>query len=166
MLSKQHLADAMTHECDVAIHLYGKLTPEALDYRPSPGQRSTLELMRYLAMCGIAGVTCMAANNWKLFGEFVARTKEMPAEGFPAAMEQQKRELQEFFAKTDDKTLMTQSAPMPAGGTLPLGAAIVSGPFKWLSAYRLQLFVNAKASGARDLVTSNAWRGVDPKPAA
>ena len=108
MLSKQHLADAMTHECDVAIHLAGKIKPEMLDYRPSPGQRSTIELMRYLAICGIAGVTCMASNNWKLFGEFVARTEEMPAEGFVEAMKRQKQELLEFFAKTDDKTLMTQ----------------------------------------------------------
>ena len=166
MLSKEHLADAMTHECDVAIHLFSKLRPGTLEYRPSPGQRSTLELMRYLAICGIAGVTCMAASNWKLFSEFVARTREMPAEGFPDAMQRQKQELKEFFSKVDDDALRTQNAPLPGGTILPLGAAIVNGPLKWLSAYRLQLFVYAKASGASELVTSNAWRGVDPKPAA
>ena len=49
---------------------------------------------------------------------------------------------------------------------LPLGAAILNGPAKWLAAYKMQLFLYAKASGAPELKTSNLWRGADPKPAA
>src|SRR4051812_24189122 len=112
MVTKQHVADAMVRECDIALHLYTKLTPGVLDYRPSPGQRSMLELMRYLAVCGIAGTRCMAAGDWRLSAEFTARTKEMPASGFPEAMELQKRELQDFFASVSEDTLLTQLAPM------------------------------------------------------
>lgn len=165
MLSKQHLLDAMIRECDISLHLYGKLRPDSFGYRPHEGQRTTLELLRYLSVCGIAGTRCMAERSWKMFSDlYGARAKEMPAEGFPDAMKLQKKELQEFFASLSEDTLRNQEAPLPGGSMLPLGAAILNGPVKWLTAYKMQLFLYAKASGASELVTSNAWRGVDPKP--
>lgn len=164
MITKDQLAVAMIHECDVCMHLYGKLTPAAFDYRPAPGQRNTLELLRYLAICGIAGMRCMQAGNWKLFGEFSARVQAMPPDGFPAAMEQQKTEIREFFATVSDEVLRTQPAVLPTGVTQPLGAAIVMGPCKWLTAYKMQLFLYAKAAGIPELGTANAWAGADRRP--
>ena len=78
----------------------------------------------------------------------------------------QKQEILDFFDSVSEETLLTQEAPMPGGGVLPLGAAILNGPAKWLAAYKMQLFLYAKASGAPELKTSNLWRGTDPKPAA
>jgi hypothetical protein len=52
---------------------------------------------------------------------------------------------------------------MPGGGELPLGAALLNGPFKWLTSYKLQLFLYAKANGAA-IGTVNAWAGMDSKP--
>ena len=70
MISKSDLLDSMLHECTVAQHLYAKLSPESFDYRPSTNQRSTTELLQYLSVIGIAGSTCMAEGNWKLFAPF------------------------------------------------------------------------------------------------
>lgn len=153
----------MTRECDICLHLYSKLSPGAYDYRPSPAQRSTLELLQYLAACGIGGMRAMANTNWKLFSEELARTKEMPAEAFPATMTRQKAEIEAFFASTTEKALETQTATMPGGGTLPLGAGILNGPLKWLAAYKLQLFLYAKATGSHEIGTANAWAGIDWK---
>lgn len=164
MITKEHLAASMAHECDVVLHLFSKLPEGALDYRPSAEQRTTLALLRYLAVCGSAGIHCMVHNDWKAFGGFTERVKEMTAEGFPAAMELQKKEIRDFFASVSEETLRTQEAGVPGGGILPLGAAILNGPLKWLTAYKLQLFLYAKAAGATELKTSNAWRGSDPKP--
>jgi len=167
MITKEQLAEAMARECDIAVHLFSKLPPEAYEYRPTPGQRTTTELLRYLSICGIAGLTCMRENNWKLFSEvFGSRVKEMPPEGFPAAMEQQKNEIQAFFAGLTEEALATQDSALPGGGPMPLGAAILNGPAKWLPAYKMQLFLYAKAAGADQLKTSNAWRGTDPAPPA
>jgi hypothetical protein len=167
MITKEQLAEAMGRECDIAIHLFSKFTPQGYDYRPSEGQRTTTELLRYLAICGIAGLTCMRENNWKLFSEiFGARVKEMPPEGFPAAMEQQKSEINAFFAGLTEEALATQDSALPGGTPMPLGAAILNGPAKWLPAYKMQLFLYAKAAGAEGLKTSNVWRGTDPAPAA
>ena len=38
--------------------------------------------------------------------------------------------------------------------------AIMSGPLKWLTGYKMQLFLYAKATGA-EIGTSNAWGGYD-----
>jgi hypothetical protein len=165
VLTKDQVADAMLRECDICVHLFSKFAPEAMDYRPSPAQRSTLELLRYLSMCATAGLDCMSHADWKRFAGHAEKAKEMAAAGFPAAMAQQKEAIRAFFDATSEETLLSQEAPMPGGrGMLPLGAAILNGPFKWLSAYKLQLFLYAKANGAA-IGTINAWAGMDMPPA-
>ena len=105
----------------------------------------------------------MAENNWKIFGEYLDRVKDMPAEAFPSAMERQAEEIKVFFASVSEQSFDTQEASLPGGGTRPLGEAILGGPFKWLAAYKLQLFLYAKAAGATDIGTANAWAGIDRK---
>jgi len=161
MITKQQLAAGMMHECDVAVHLFGKLSPEAFAYRPSEPQRTTLDLLRYLAICGVAGIDCMANADWKRFDGFRARTQSMQPDEFPGFMERQKREIGEFFARVTEEQLENQDAPLPGGGMMPLGAAILNGPFKWLASYKLQLFLYAKATGASDIGTANLWAGKD-----
>ena len=164
MITKDQLAESMLRECDIIIHLFTKLPEGALEYRPSPEQRSTLELLRYIAICGVAGIRCMSASDWKLFRTYGERVSQMEAAEFPAAMERQKSEIAEFFASVSEDTLGTQQAPMPGGAMLPLGAAILNGPLKWFAAYKMQLFLYAKATGATELKTQNLWRGTDPTP--
>jgi hypothetical protein len=165
MITKDQLAKSMLRECDILVHLFTKLPDGAHDYRPSEQQRTTLSLLRYVAICAAAGIRCMSASDWTLFKSYSERVAEMPAADFPAAMERQKAEIAEFFASVSEETLQTQEAPMPGGGaTMPLGAAILNGPFKWLAAYKMQLFLYAKAAGAGELKTANLWRGTDPAP--
>ncbi len=51
----------------------------------------------------------------------------------------------------------------PWGEKVKLGRALLEAPLKYLTAYRMQLFLYAKQSGA-EVGTANNWRGVDPKP--
>lgn len=164
MISKTNLLDSMLHECTVAQHLYTKLTPQSFEYRPTASQRSTLELLQYLSVIGIAGATCMMERDWKRFAPFSERAKEMPASGFVEAMDRQKAELIELFKSLPEERLVTQEAPLPGGATQPLAVALMNGPLKWLTAYKLQLFLYAKACGAEQIGTANAWRGTDPAP--
>lgn len=164
MITKTHLLESLHHECTVAQHLFTKLSPDSFDYRPSATQRSTLELLQYLSVIGIAGATCMVENDWKRFGPFSERAKTMAPDGFLAAMDRQKAELTALFDSLTDERLASQQAPLPAGGTQPLAAALMNGPLKWLTAYKLQLFLYAKATGATNIGTANAWRGTDPAP--
>jgi len=160
MITTAQLTASMVHECNVSIHLFGKLAPAARGYRPTPGQRTTEELLQYLSFCGIAGTRSMAEGNWKIFGDYLERAKAESMDDFPAAMERQRDELAAFFAQASDE-LLAKEAGVPGAGKMPLGAAIMSGPLKWLTAYKMQLFLYAKATGAAEIGTSNVWGGMD-----
>jgi hypothetical protein len=163
MITKDQLVASMLHECDIIEHLYSKLPHGSLDYRPSEKQRSTLELLRYVAMCGIGGIRSLNEGNWRIFNEYAKDLERMSPDGFPAALKRQREEIRAFFESVTEDDLRTREAKLPAGAIQPLGTALINGPLKWLSAYKLQLFLYAKASGARDIGTSNAWAGVDWK---
>ena len=162
MITRAQLAASMVHECNVSIHLVEKLSPAARGYRPTPGQRTTEELLGYLSICGIAGTRSMAEGNWKIFSEYREQVKDMTVEAFPAAMARQRDELTAFFDQADD-ALMAKEAGVPGGGKMPLDAAIMNGPLKRLTGYKLQLFLYAKATGAAAIGTTNAWAGFDMK---
>jgi hypothetical protein len=166
MITKDQLAASMLHECDIIEHLYRKLPHDSLDYRPSASQRSTLELLRYVAMCGIGGIRSLSEGNWRIFNEYAKRLESMAGDSFPEALTRQREEIRGFFAGTSDEELMTRQARLPTGVIQNLGLAVINGPLKWLSAYKLQLFLYAKATGARDIGTSNAWAGIDWKKQA
>lgn len=163
MINKDQIAASMMFECDVAKHLHGKLRPQSYDYKPTDGQRSTLDLLRYLSVCGIAGIQSLFQSNWKTFGKYTERAAKMSAEDFPAAMDLQKKEIKEFFNSVTERDLETRDAALPIGGTQLLGQAILDLPFKWLAAYKLQLFLYAKSTGVSDINTANAWMGIDWK---
>lgn len=161
MITKDQLAAAVLRECDICLHLFTKFDAAGFDYRPSQGQRSTTELLRYLAVCAVAPIRCMTDGGWQRWGELTAHVKEMSADGFSAAMAKQKAELASWFGAITEHELETQIVPLPTGAEVPLGVAILEGPLKWITGYKLQLFLYAKATGADAIGTANAWVGVD-----
>ena len=160
IITRDELLEETLRECDVCIHLYGKIPAGAQDYRPTPGQRSTLELLRYLAVCGVAAAQSIAAGTfsgnptWK-------RSAEMTFEEFPAAMEQEKAEIAAIFAGLIDEDLATKTGQYVTGESFTLGRLWMKSVLKWLTAYRMQLFLYAKASGAHEIGTINNWVGID-----
>src|SRR5436309_5183584 len=52
VLTKEELIGSLQTEVRILLHLAGKVDRSQLDYRPTPKQRSTLELLRYLSMMG------------------------------------------------------------------------------------------------------------------
>lgn len=164
MISKNALESSILRECTICKHLYEKIPQDAFDYRPSPGQRSTLELLRYLAMVGSATMSAMIAGDWSGRGEFSARTEAMTPEEFPAMMDRQMEEIREMFAGLDEEEAATRMVRFPTGVEMPLGVALMESLLKWFTGYKMQLFLYAKASGAEHISTSNCWRGVDMPP--
>jgi hypothetical protein len=165
MISKDQLVASLIRDCDIVQHLATKLSPESFDYRPSPGQRSTLDLMRYMSICVSTGLLSITDNNWARWGDAAARANAMGPDGFHAAMEQQKADIHAYFADKDESYFLTHEGSLPPNIKLPLGAAIIGGPLKWLASYKMQLFLYAKANGA-PIGTSNVWGGMDMAPKA
>src|SRR5678809_643517 len=52
VLTKEELIASLQNEVRILLHLASKIDRNQLDYRPTPKQRSTIELLRYLAMMG------------------------------------------------------------------------------------------------------------------
>jgi hypothetical protein len=118
MLGKDDLVATMSQECEIAKHLFTKLPREdwqsILDWRPTPDQRSTLELLRYLSYCGIGA--CLAycglgtRDDWKQLSQ---QAEAMDADEFPEAMERQKREIVELFEHLSHREKLGEADARP-----------------------------------------------------
>ena len=62
VLTKPELIASLQNEVRILLHLADKIEPGMLDYRPTPKQRSTLELLRYLSMMGCTGLPASMAG--------------------------------------------------------------------------------------------------------
>jgi hypothetical protein len=52
VLTKSELMASLQNEVRILLHLATKVDRSQLDYRPTPKQRSTMALLRYLSMMG------------------------------------------------------------------------------------------------------------------
>src|ERR1043166_91488 len=50
--TKDELIASLQNEVRILVHLASKLDPSMLDYRPTPKQRTPMELLRYLRLMG------------------------------------------------------------------------------------------------------------------
>lgn len=161
MISKNTLEKSILHECTVCKHLHGKFTAAGFEYRPTPEQRSTLELLRYLAVVGIATMKSMDAGDWGPWKQYSASVAQMTADEFPAAMDRQMEEIRAMFAGITQEEMETRIVRMPWGEEVPFDLAMMESLLKWFTGYKMQLFLYAKATGAADLSTPNCWMGID-----
>lgn len=165
MITKDELLAGMQRECDICIHLHSKIPQDGLDFRFTPEQRSTLELLQYLSFVGTGFTTAVIDSTWDPYGEMAKASEDLAAADFPAAMERQKQALADLFEKVSDEDLGTREFTQPWGHTQKLGHAIQELAYASLVAYRMQLFLQAKAAGNIEIATPNCWAGVDMPPA-
>jgi len=166
VLNKAELIASLQHEVRVLVHLAGKVDRTKLDYRPTPKQRSTIELLRYLSMMGPT-----------LIQYALAQTPD-PALWTTAAQAADARDFDEtvaaiaahadayatLLADVTDADFRVEVDSFD-GGKTSRGALIVNLVLCGCAAYRTQLFVYLKACGREELGTMNLWAGADA-PAA
>lgn len=165
MITKNDLLGALQHEVNLVLHLATKIDPAMLDYRPTPKQRSTIELLRYLAVVGPA-LTNAAVKGAFDPAEWTALAKDVETKdvaGICAVIEGHKQRYASMLDSVSEAA-MAQEIDM-FGGKKSRGAYITFNVMANLAAYRMQLFLYLKSCGREELNTSNLWRGVDPAPA-
>lgn len=163
-MTKQELIDSFHRETSLISFLASRLTPEDLEFRFSPGQRSTLELLRYLSLAGIAPTIALVNGNWDHWQTYAQRAEDVGLTGVGAAMERQFAEILQVLEPLTEQDLATRRAKTAWNTEMALGAAIVEQSLKFLTAYRMQLFLQAKAASHPAFSTWECWAGVD-KPA-
>ncbi|MGE0432026.1 MAG: DinB family protein [Planctomycetota bacterium] len=169
MSIKQSIIDSVAYETRVIKHLATRVPDDAWDYRPSEGQRSTLELIQYLSRCGVVGMELLLSETRDRVKLLSAEGKETTRETFAAEMDKQQKMIEDMLAPLTDSDLLERRCKAPWQDEMPLLRGLIDVTIKFLACYRMQLFLYAKAAGAANLTTSNSWGGRDreaPKPAA
>lgn len=164
VLTKDELLATLQKEVRILVHLTTKIDRAMLDYRPTPQQRSTIELLRYLSIMGPGLVE--AANGGFDRSKWASATETANARDFDqtvAVLADHANQYERLIGAMSDADFR---APMTTfdGSTSTRGAFIVYMVLGGLAAYRTQLFCYLKACGRAELTTANLWMGVDPQP--
>jgi hypothetical protein len=170
VLTKAELLEALTHEVHLLLHLASKADPSMLDYRPTPKQRSTIEVLRYLSMVGPLNMRATLAPTFdmqtfgNMFNEAEASVKLMSFERVKEEIGKLPALYAGLLDSCPDAYLREKIAMF--GTPLSRGAWLVNLVLCHHAAYRMQLFLYLKASGREELNTMNLWAGTDaPMPA-
>jgi hypothetical protein len=159
MYNKAALLTSIRHETKVIKHLATQVPAGQLDYRPTPGQRSTIELMRYLTIAARGSARFACEQSWEWWDALEAEAKQVEPATFAKAMDRQLSAITKLLKPFTDAKLAKKATKTWSGQKLTLGEAMVEMVLKTLTAYRMQLFLYAKASGASQLGTSDCWHG-------
>jgi hypothetical protein len=163
-LTKDELITSLQNEVRILQHLCTKIEPSMLDYRPTPKQRSTLELLRYLTNMGPELVKGAKTGTFDV-ESWTKATQAAEARDFADTVK---------ALATHHDTYAALIGPMSEddfrqtvnmfGTPMSRGAFIVNLVLSGCAAYRTQIFLYLKACGREELTTANLWGGADPQP--
>jgi hypothetical protein len=166
VLSKEELIGSLQHEVRILLHLAGKVDRNKLDYRPTPKQRSTLELLQYLVVMGPMLVRAIKTGGFDqaAWQAAVTEANAMNFDQVVGAIEKQSQTYPRLLAEFTDAELRGD-IDLFGMGKSSRGSVLVNMVLSGHAAYRTQLFLYLKACGRDDLNTMNLWAGVDaPMP--
>jgi hypothetical protein len=161
VLTKSELIASLQHEAHILLHLASKIDRTKLDYRPTPKQRSTFELLKYLSYMGPVMVEAAHAGGFDR-AAWGAATQAAEARDFDetlAAIAAQRDIYASRLGAISDADFRVEIEMF--GRRTTRGAFLVNTVLCGYAAYRTQLFVYLKACGRDELNTMNLWAGVD-----
>ena len=164
VLTKAELIGSLQHEVHILLHLAGKVDRTSLDYRPTPKQRSTIELLRYLTIMGPMLVKFTKAGTFDP-AQWTVQEKAAAARDFDqtvAAIAAQSDVYAKELGEMSDSDFRAEIEMF--GNKTTRGAFLVNLVLCGYAAYRTQLFCYLKACGREELSTMNLWAGIDAPP--
>ena len=194
-LTKDEVLAQLQKEVQILRHLASKIDRSQLDYRPTPKQRSTIELLRYLVAMGPALTRSIKAGAFDV-EHWQARTGAAEKATFDEVLgmiEGQSDEYARLLGEWSDADfrgeieMFGRKASRAAfllelvlggwsdadfrgeiemfGRKASRGAFLLELVLAGCAAYRTQLFCYLKSCGRDELTTMNLWQGIDT-PAA
>lgn len=165
MISREELIESMIHEINVAKFIGTRIPVGRVNWRPTPKQRSVLELMQYLTRAGAGTTLTLVNGNRDHVEAMMKKAQEVTPLTFARAMDEQAAIIRKTLGAVSHARLANERTTLPWGGPQTgLGSAILNTALKFLTAYRMQLFLYAKQLGRDELGTAQAWAGRDPSP--
>lgn len=163
VLTKSELIASLQNEVRILLHLASKIDKATLDYRPTPKQRSTIELLRYLSFMGPMLVK-LALGKFERADRAVWTAVHQSAEArdFDETLAEIAAQTDAYATLLADMSDADFRAEMDGfGGKTTCGSFLVNHVLCGCAAYRTQLFLYLKACGREELTTANLWAGVD-----
>ncbi len=161
MITLDQLIAAIANECRIVKHLIAQVPANGWDYRPTPAQRSTLELARYLTQGSFGCLQYALTGNWDQWDK---NTEELAPAQLGKAMDKQAKAIAKALKALTPAKLKKATVKDFDGKTVPLADFVLKMVFGQLAAYRMQLFLYAKQAGNAGLGTSDCWLGKKAKP--
>jgi hypothetical protein len=165
VLTKEELIASLRHEVRILVHLAGKVDKSKLDYRPTSKQRSTLELLQYMAIMGptqVAVIKAGAFNRAALTAAWGSAEATAKAMSFDEAVSAIQKQSDDYAFLLSGWTVEDFCGEIDMFGTKATrGSLLVSLVLGGHAAYRTQLFCYLKSCGREELNTMNLWAGVD-----
>jgi hypothetical protein len=165
VLTKDEAIAALQNEVGLVLHLMSKIEPSMLDYRPSPKQRSLIELVRYFVVMAPVQLRFVVAGNFtiqtwvQVWRPEEAIANAMSFEQAKAAIARQPALFSELLAPCSDADFRKEIEMF--GNKATRGMWVVRLPLTHYAAYRMQLFLYLKACGLDQLNTMNLWAGIE-----
>jgi hypothetical protein len=165
VLTKEELIASLRDEVRILVHLAGKVDQSKLDYRPTPKQRSTLELLQYMAVMGPTQIAVIKTGTFDrptlsaIWGPAEAASRAMNFEQAVSAIQKQSDEYPRLLSGWTADDFRAEIDMF--GNKSTRGSLIVNLVLGGHAAYRTQLFCYLKSCGRDELNTMNLWAGVD-----
>jgi hypothetical protein len=161
VMTKAELIGSLQNEVRILLHLCTKIDRAHLDYRPTPKQRSTLDLLHYLSFMGPTMVKAAKDGGFDA-DVWGAEAKAAAARDFDQTVDAISA-MSDSFARTlgdmKDEDFRADLVMFGRPGTK--GSFLVNTVLCGYAAYRTQLFLYLKACGHEELSTMNLWAGMD-----
>jgi hypothetical protein len=165
VLTKEELIASLQNEVRILVHLAGKVDQSKLDYRPTSTQRSTLELLQYMAIMGPTLVAVIKAGVFDpaVWAPAQAASKALNFDQAVVAIQEQSDEFVRLFSAWTEADFRAEVDMF--GRKSSRGSILVNLVLSAYAAYRTQLFCYLKSCGRDELSTMNLWAGMDaPTP--
>jgi len=165
VLTTSELIATLQQEIRILLHLAGKVDASMLDYRPTPKQRSTLELLRYMAIMGPTQLTVIEQGVFDrptlsaTWGPVEAAAAKLSYDEALAAIGLQSDDYARRLGAWTDADFRKEVDVF--GRKSSRGLLVITLVVNGHAAYRTQLFLYLKACGREELGTMNLWGGVD-----
>ena len=165
VLTKDELIVSLQNEVRIFLHLAVKVDKSKLDYRPTPQQRSVLELFQYMAIMAPTQIVSIKSGDFSkpammaAWGPAEAASKKMTFEQAVEAIARQSSGFVTLFSEWTDADFRSEVELF--GTKFTRGRMIVEMVLSGFSAYRMQLFCYLKFMGREELNTMNLWMGMD-----
>jgi len=153
------IISSIAKELRIITHLASRLQPQHLDYRFTPTQRSTQELLEYLAIIAETNVSQLINGRSDLGQRRQAEVKSIALAALPGVLKAQQQAVENLLAAFTEAEFAAKRIKNYQGNELPLAEALFEGLVKQLVGYKTQLFLQAKAAGVANLGSPDLWRG-------